>query len=77
VITLASIAAILSFTLFVDSEVVAIVAATVWSVSKMLHLPFVISAALAALLSVPALWACIAVAIKAYDVETDPANNRS
>lgn len=75
VITLASVAALLSFTLFVDTEVIAVVAATVWSVSTMLHLPLALSAVLAALLAVPALWACIAVAIMAFDAGTDPANN--
>jgi len=75
VITLASIAALLSFTLFIDTEVVAVVAAVVWSVSTVLHLPLAVAAGLAALLAVPAVWACIAVAIMAFDAGTDPANN--
>lgn len=75
VITIASIAALLSFTLFIDTEVIAVVAAIVWSVSTTLQLPLAIGAVLAALLAVPALWTCIAVAIMAYDAGTDPANN--
>lgn len=77
VVTAGAIAGILAVTLFLDGELIGVVVAAVWSLSSIFHLPWAFCAILATALAVPALWACIAVAIMVYDAETDPANRRA
>ena len=54
---------------FVDLQILVVAATSVWALVGYFHLPFLISAVLAVLVGVPALWACWKVARIAVDAE--------
>lgn len=72
VMNLAVLSGIVIITLFYDIELLIVAAAAVWSISSLLDLPPAASVVFAAMVAIPTLWACIAVAILAWDKETDP-----
>ncbi|HSM42445.1 MAG TPA: hypothetical protein VK862_16970 [Afifellaceae bacterium] len=77
VMNLAALGGILIVTLFFDSELLIAAAAMVWSLASLLNLPPAVTIAFAALVAIPTLWACVAVAILVYDRETDPGRELS
>jgi hypothetical protein len=74
-IGIAAIFAVITVTLFIDTEILAVTAAALWAMSGLFAIPAIFLAVLGVAVSIPALWACIAVAILVFNAETDPANN--
>lgn len=64
----------LSATVLMGSEILFADAAAIWAVSGFLHLAGAALIVLAGVFSLPAIWACVAVARLAWQVETDPEN---
>ena len=67
---------IVIITLFYDIELLIVAAAATWSISSLLALPPAASVVFAVLVAIPTLWACIAVAILAWNAETDPERSK-
>jgi hypothetical protein len=63
-----------SVALLIDTELVATVAAGVWSICGLLNLPPLAVWVLGTLVALPTIWICILVAVLAFDTETDSAN---
>ena len=76
VVTITTLLTTLSFSLFFITELIAVAAAIVWAISDILHLPLVVTAAIALMVGWPTVWAAAAVAILVFNAATDPENNR-
>lgn len=75
VLTFSSLLSVVWATVLIDTLILIIAAATVWAVGGYLRLPLIPFAVLALAGAVATIWACVSVAVLAYDAETDPANN--
>ncbi len=65
----------ISVTVLLAGQIAVAVAAFVWSVSGLLHLPLLAVEVLAVLLAIPTMWITYRIAKMAWQAETDPQNN--
>ncbi|MEI2386371.1 hypothetical protein [Breoghania sp. JC706] len=75
VLNLKSTLSFVSVTLLVDTIILSTSSFLVWSVGGYFRFSFLLFAILTALVLPPALWACVKVALLAFDAETAPENN--
>lgn len=75
VLTFSSLLSVVWATVLIDTLILIIAAATVWAVGGYLRLPLIPFAVLALAGAVATIWACVSVAVLAYNAETDPAHN--
>jgi hypothetical protein len=75
VISFSSIAGVVSATILIDTLILTFAFLTLWAVGGYLGLSLIPFAILTLFVLLPTVWACVKVAILAFDAETDPANN--
>ncbi|POF32102.1 hypothetical protein [Roseibium marinum] len=75
VLTPGSLLSVVSATVLIDSLILVFSCLIIWSVGGYLMLSLVPFGILTLAVALPAVWACVAVAVLAFHAETDPENN--
>jgi hypothetical protein len=75
VITFGSVMAVISATVLIDTLILTFAFLILWSVGGYLAMSLMPFAIFSLLILVPTVWACVRVAMLAFEAETDPANN--
>ncbi|MCX2724960.1 hypothetical protein [Roseibium salinum] len=66
---------VVSATVLIDTLILVFAGMTVWAVGGYLKLALVPLALLTLAVAVPTMWACVSVAVLAFDAETNPENH--
>jgi len=75
VITFGSVTAAVSATVLIDTLILTFAFLILWSIGGYLAMSLVPFAVFSLLILGPTVWACVKVAMLAFEAETDPANN--
>jgi len=75
VLTCSSLLSVVWATVLIDTLILTMVSVTVWATGSYLHLSIIPFALLALSSAIATVWACVTVAVLAYDAETAPENN--
>ena len=75
VITFSSVVGFVSITILIDTMILTFAYIFLWAMEGLFKLSLLPFAILSLLVLLPSIWACVKIAILAFDAETDPANN--